>query len=58
MLVHGGMAKSDWFSDKLQRKSVKEGMGKAQSCAQEVAYLFNALSISMVTNTDRAIVIG
>lgn len=36
MLVHGGMAKRDWFSDKL----------------------FNALSISMVTNTDRAIVIG
>ena len=51
MFVHGGMTRSDWFSDRLQCALVF-------CILTRHSYLFIALSISIVTNTDSAIAFG
>lgn len=57
MLVQGGMAIKDWFSDKLklQAKCHSSFSTKIES---HLPHLFMAFNISMLTKTERAMVIG
>lgn len=62
----GGITSRLWFSLKLPKKSesvlimswAKESNTLIDQNIASVTYLFRALSISMVTSTDRAMVIG
>ena len=60
MLVHGGIFTSDWFSDKLTQRNnkMKNAIWLRNTTKHNARYLFIAFSISIVTSTDRAIVMG
>lgn len=64
MFSQGGIRSRDWFSDRLGKGDKTDGDSAIQYalCTQWVRtppiYLLRALHISMVTSTDRAMVIG
>lgn len=72
-LDQGGILSRDWFSDRLDRTGKDVNLNVHTVCSRRhhlrklffsvwvyliTSYLFKALHISMVTRTDRAIVMG
>jgi len=63
MFSHGGIRRRDWFSDRLNTKckSVTPFVPLLTADVpfiEPLIHLFRALHISIVTSTDRAMVIG
>lgn len=60
MFDHGGITINDWFSDKLKYKADFKVSPLIRRLVKKSSanYLFMAFNISIVTSTDRAMVIG